>query len=108
VNTYRTRTWRPPARFCAEREPRPDYRIDLTVVHGRSCLRFVGDFTSPSATVLVRGVLARVSKLRERVEIDAGGIVAAGADVATMIDVYTAAAPPERLAPAGLLSGAAG
>ncbi len=108
MNTYRTRTWRPPARFCAEREPRPDYRIDLTVVHGRSCLRFVGDFTSPSATVLVRGVLARVSKLRERVEIDATGIIAAGEDAATMIQAYVAAAPIAGLAPAGLLSGAAG
>jgi hypothetical protein len=95
------RTWRPPVQFAPGVTARPAYRIDLTLAQDRPCLRLAGDFTSPSARLVLRGVLARMAKLSRPVTLDASAVLS--------VDEETAAYLQSLLVPSGttLVAGAA-
>jgi hypothetical protein len=67
-------TWNPPAPSSSDTATRPTYRVELIRSSGAVRLVLSGSFTSVSAGAVLRGVLQRVSSLRDVVYIDSSNV----------------------------------
>jgi anti-anti-sigma factor len=57
---------------------------------GRRCLRLSGNFTAPSAVVVVRGVLARFGRLHHPIPVETAQVSSAADEVWTCLRQYPA------------------